>query len=84
MNSEMMSSEAAIEIIDELFPIDYDNPDTVAIGRELLLLAITNSGMDWRDLPAPVLVEYARLSKDEEAVTAVTNDLIKREILFED
>jgi len=74
----------AITIIDELYPIDYENPDTVAIGKELLFKAIMNTGADWRTLPQPVLIEYARLCQDDQTIDEIRTWLVSKEILFED
>lgn len=50
-----------IQDIENLFPADCQYPDTAAIGKELLLLAMESAGFNWRKLPAEVLQQYRML-----------------------
>ena len=63
-----MSADEAIQTIASLYPPDSQYGDTAAKGRELLKQAKDNTHYsdDWRDLPKPVLVEFARLCEAEE------------------
>jgi len=84
MTIESTDISQAIATIGEFYPIDYDNGDTVAIGKELLFKAIMNTGADWRTLPQSVLIEYARLCQDDQTIDEIRVWLVSKKILFED
>ncbi len=60
-----VTREKAIEIIDDLFPVDAPWEDTAAIGKRLFEQAKANMA-SWRNEPDIVLFEYARLCIAEE------------------
>ena len=59
-----MTKQQAIEIIEELFPIDSEFNVTNIVGRTLLMESIQES--NWRDLPENILSIYAQKCIDED------------------
>lgn len=63
-----MDRDRAIQIINALYPVGSEYPDTNAIGEELLAQAKreVRSGLTWQDEPTPVLIRYAELCEQRE------------------
>jgi hypothetical protein len=60
-----MTRDQAIQEIEGLFPADSQYPRSREKGIELLKQAKQNTD-NWRNLPNDVLLEYARLCREEE------------------
>ena len=60
MTDEEMERDGLIGVIELSYPIDSKHQNIQEIGRGLLEEAEMNT-RDWRNLPLPVLKEYARL-----------------------
>jgi len=66
-----MNRKEAIEIIEGLYPVDSDYPDTNAVGDRLLARA-KREAENWRTLPDAILFRYAELCLAEENKATVT------------
>lgn len=60
-----MTREKAIDQIGCLYPADSQYPETAEVGKELLEQA-KREIEDWRNLPTPILIRYARLCLEKE------------------
>ena len=61
-----MTREQAIDIIECLYPVDADFPDTRETGKQLLEQAKLDTEK-WRNLPDAVILRYAYLCQKKES-----------------
>ena len=60
-----MDRNYAINVIEDMFPVDSDYPKTAEIGEKLLKQAKLEV-IGWRTEPTAVLIKYAQLCIDED------------------